>query len=62
MSDGPEGTTLGICLGIRLARLPLHDVHVGSSFNDGLVALLVVCCLLVLSSPPAAERSRPSRA
>jgi hypothetical protein len=25
----------------------------GSSFNDSLVALLVVCCLLVLSSPPA---------
>jgi branched-subunit amino acid transport protein AzlD len=32
---------------------PFTLYTLGSSFNDGLVAFLVVCCLLVLSSAPA---------
>jgi hypothetical protein len=49
---GPEGTTLGICLAYAWLAYPFTLYTVGSSFNDSLVALLVVCCLLVLSSPP----------
>ncbi len=50
---GPEGTTLGIALAYAWLAYPFTMYALGSSFNDGLVALLVVCCLLVLSSPPA---------
>ncbi len=50
---GPEGTTLGIGLAYAWLAFPFTMYALGSSFNDGLVALLVVCSLLVLSSPPA---------
>ena len=50
---GPEGTTLGIGLAYAWLAFPFTMYTLGSSFNDGLVALLVVCGLLVLSSPPA---------
>src|SRR5215217_7968378 len=50
---GPEGTTLGIALAHAWLAYPFTMYTLGSSFNDSLVALLVVCCLLVLSSPPA---------
>jgi hypothetical protein len=50
---GPEGTTLGIALAYAWLAFPFTMYTLGSSFNDSLVALLVVCCLLVLSSPPA---------
>src|SRR4051794_20535209 len=49
---GPEGTTLGISLAYAWLAFPLTMYTLGSSFNDSLVALLVVCCLLVISSPP----------
>jgi Glycosyltransferase family 87 len=50
---GPEGTTLGIALAYAWLAYPFTMYTLGSSFNDALVALLIVCCLLVLSSPPA---------
>jgi hypothetical protein len=50
---GPEGTTLGIALAYAWLAYPFTMYTLGSSFNDSLVALLVVSCLLVLSSPPA---------
>ena len=50
---GPEGITLGIALAYAWLAYPFTMYTLGSSFNDSLVALLVVCCLLVLSSPPA---------
>ncbi len=50
---GPEGTTLGISLAYAWLAFPFTMYALGSSFNDSLVALLVVCSLLVLSSPPA---------
>ena len=50
---GPEGATLGICLAYAWLAYPFTMYALGSSFNDSLVAFLVVCCLLVLSSPPA---------
>jgi hypothetical protein len=50
---GPEGTTLGVSLAYAWLAFPFTMYTLGSSFNDSLVALLVVCCLLVLSSPPA---------
>lgn len=49
---GPEGSTLGISLAYAWLAFPFTMYTLGSSFNDGLVALLVVCSLLVLSSPP----------
>jgi hypothetical protein len=55
-SDGSvsdEGRTLGIALAFAWLAYPFTLYTLGSSFNDSLVALLVVCCLLVLSSPPA---------
>ena len=48
-----EGTTLGIALAYAWLAYPFTLYALGSSFNDSLVALLVVCCLLVLSSAPA---------
>jgi hypothetical protein len=50
---GPEGTTLGVALAYAFLAFPFTMYTLGSSFNDSLVALLVVCCLLVLSSAPA---------
>jgi hypothetical protein len=49
---GPEGQTLGIALAYAWLAFPFTLYALGSSFNDGLVAFLVVCCLLVLASPP----------
>ena len=49
---GPEGTTLGVALAYAWLAFPFTMYTLGSSFNDSLVALLVVCCLLVISSPP----------
>jgi hypothetical protein len=50
---GPEGMTLGIAIAYAWLAYPFTIYTLGSSFNDSLVALLVVCCLLVLASPPA---------
>ena len=50
---GPEGLTLGIALAYAWLAYPFTMYTLGSSFNDSLVALLVVCCLLALASPPA---------
>jgi hypothetical protein len=50
---GPEGTTLGVSLAYGWLAYPFTMYTLGSSFNDSLVALLVVCSLLVLSSAPA---------
>jgi Glycosyltransferase family 87 len=50
---GPEGATLGVALAYAWLAYPFTMYTLGSSFNDSLVALLVVCCLLVLSSAPA---------
>jgi hypothetical protein len=50
---GPEGSTLGIGLAYAWLAYPFTMYTLGSSFNDGLVALLVVCCLLVATSAPA---------
>ncbi len=50
---GPEGTTLGVALAYAWLAFPFTMYTLASSFNDSLVALLIVCCLLVLSSPPA---------
>jgi hypothetical protein len=48
-----EGRTLGLALAFAWLAYPFTLYTLGSSFNDSLVALLVVCCLLVASSPPA---------
>jgi Glycosyltransferase family 87 len=50
---GPEGRTLGIALAYAWLAFPFTLYTLGSSFNDGLVAFLVICCLLVLASAPA---------
>ena len=50
---GPEGATLGTALAFAWLAFPFTLYTLGSSFNDDLVAFLVVCCLLVLSSAPA---------
>ena len=50
---GPEGATLGTALAFAWLAFPFTLYTLGSSFNDGLVAFLVVCCLLLLSSAPA---------
>jgi Glycosyltransferase family 87 len=50
---GPEGATLGIALAYAWLAYPFTMYALGSSFNDGLVAFLVVCCLLVVTSAPA---------
>jgi glycosyl transferase family 87 len=47
-----EGRTLGVALAFAWLAYPFTMYTLGSSFNDSLVALLVVCCLLALSSPP----------
>jgi hypothetical protein len=48
-----EGRALGVALAYAWLAYPFTLYTLGSSFNDALVALLVVCCLLVLASPPA---------
>ncbi len=48
-----EGRTLGLALAFAWLAYPFTLYTLGSSFNDSLVALLVVCTLLVVSSPPA---------
>jgi glycosyl transferase family 87 len=53
LRDGSEGTTLGVALAYAWLAYPFTMYTLGSSFNDGLVALLVVCCLLVATSAPA---------
>jgi hypothetical protein len=50
---GAEGSTLGIALAYAWLAYPFTMYTLGSSFNDGLVAFLVVCCLLVVTSAPA---------
>jgi hypothetical protein len=50
---GAEGSTLGVALAYAWLAYPFTMYTLGSSFNDGLVALLVVCCLLVVTSAPA---------
>jgi hypothetical protein len=46
-----DGRTLGLALAFAWLAYPFTLYTLGSSFNDSLVALLVVCCLLVASSP-----------
>jgi hypothetical protein len=53
LRSGPEGTTLGVALAYAWLAYPFTMYTLGSSFNDGLVALLVVCLLLVATSAPA---------
>jgi hypothetical protein len=48
---GPEGSTLGVGLAYAWLAYPFTMYTVASSFNDALVALLVVSCLLVVASP-----------
>ncbi len=48
-----EDKTLGAALAFAWLAYPFTLYTLGSSFNDSLVALLVVCCLLVVFSPPA---------
>jgi hypothetical protein len=53
LRPGGEGSTLGVALAYAWLAYPFTMYTLGSSFNDGLVALLVVCCLLVATSAPA---------
>ena len=53
LRPGSEGSTLGVALAYAWLAYPFTMYTLGSSFNDGLVALLVVCCLLVVTSAPA---------
>jgi len=50
---GAEGTTLGTALAYAWLAYPFTLYTLGSSFNDALVALLVVCSLLMVASAPA---------
>src|SRR5262249_22960752 len=50
---GEEGRTLGIAASYAWLAYPFTMYTLASSFNDALVAFLVVCCLLVIASPPA---------
>jgi Glycosyltransferase family 87 len=52
LRPGAEGSTLGVALAYAWMAYPFTMYTLGSSFNDGLVALLVVCCLLVVTSAP----------
>ena len=47
-----EGKTLGVALAFAWLAYPFTLYTAASSFNDGLVALLVVCSLLAIASPP----------
>ena len=53
--SGPreDGRILGLALAFAWLAYPFTLYTLGSSFNDSLVALLVVCSLLVVASPPA---------
>ncbi len=53
LREGEEGTTLGIALAFAWLAYPFTLYTAASSFNDSLVALLVVCSLLVVASAPA---------
>jgi Glycosyltransferase family 87 len=53
LRPGTEGATLGVALAYAWLAYPFTMYTLGSSFNDGLVALLVVCCLLLVTSAPA---------
>jgi hypothetical protein len=53
LRPGTEGFTLGVGLAYAWLAYPFTMYTLGSSFNDALIALLVVCCLLVVSSAPA---------
>jgi hypothetical protein len=53
LRPGAEGSTLGVALAYAWLAYPFTLYTLGSSFNDALVALLVVCCLLVIASAPA---------
>ena len=53
LRPGDEGSTLGVALAYAWLAYPFTMYTLGSSFNDALVAFLVVCCLLVASSAPA---------
>jgi multidrug transporter EmrE-like cation transporter len=46
-----EARTLGLALAYAWLAYPFTMYTLGSSFNDALVAFLVVCCLLVVSAP-----------
>jgi hypothetical protein len=50
---GPEGMTLGVALAYAWLAYPFTMYTLGSSFNDAVVAFLVVCSLLVVTSAPA---------
>ena len=50
--DAGEETTLGVALAFAWLAYPFTLYTAASSFNDSLVALLVVCSLLAVSSPP----------
>jgi hypothetical protein len=52
MREGEEGETLGVALAFAWLAYPFTLYTAASSFNDSLVALLVVCSLLVVASPP----------
>jgi Glycosyltransferase family 87 len=53
LRPGAEGTTLGIALAYAWLAYPFTMYALASSFNDALVAFLVVCCLLAVTSAPA---------
>jgi hypothetical protein len=52
LRQGEEGRTLGGALAFAWLAYPFTLYTAASSFNDSLVALLVVCALLTISSPP----------
>ena len=53
LRDDEGGTMLGLALAYAWLAYPFTLYTAASSFNDSLVALLVVCSLLVVGSPPA---------
>ena len=53
LRGGEGGTTIGIALAYAWLAYPFTLYTAASSFNDSLVALLVVCSLLVIAWPPA---------
>jgi Glycosyltransferase family 87 len=53
LREGEEGATLGVALAFAWLAYPFTLYTAASSFNDSLVALLVVSALLVVASAPA---------
>jgi hypothetical protein len=53
LRSGGEGTGLGIALAYAWLAYPFTLYTLGSSFNDSLVALLIVLAMLFLASAPA---------